>query len=146
VFPHRLTPNFDSTEYDVIERKDNIAILSGDGRRLTRNISHLKKIPIRSSLNNGSDPGSSPQVRVTPPEELRNTERTEHQPAQIAEMELTSLDQGLKLKLVKKGGMWEPAAKSETDSSSSDVSADVIVNSLYYVQLTDQHCRFANKV
>ncbi|XP_043064924.1 uncharacterized protein K02A2.6-like [Drosophila ficusphila] len=125
VFPHKLTPNFDPTEYDVLERKGNIAIVSRDGRRLTRNISHLKKIPIRSPSDSSSDPGSFPQVQVTPPEELTNTEQSEHQPAQTAGMEPPSLDQGLKLKLIKKGGMWEPASKSEGDGGSSDVSADV---------------------
>ncbi|KAH8317547.1 hypothetical protein KR059_004837 [Drosophila kikkawai] len=125
VFPHKLTPNFDPTEYDVTERKGNIAIVSRDGRRFTRNISHLKKIPIRSPSESDSDPGSCPQVHVTPPEGLTTTGQTEHQPAQTTGMELPSSDQGLKLKLVKKGGMWEPAAKSEADNGSSEVSTDV---------------------
>ncbi|KAH8318227.1 hypothetical protein KR067_007055, partial [Drosophila pandora] len=125
VFPHKLTPNFGRVEYDVIERKGNIAIVSKDGRSLTRHISHLKKIPIRNPSNVSYDPDSFPQVHVTPPEEMTNTEQTEHQPAQTAGMEPPSLDRGLKLKLVKKGGMWEPAVKSEGDDGSSDVSGDV---------------------
>ncbi|KAH8259091.1 hypothetical protein KR026_002962 [Drosophila bipectinata] len=123
VFPHKLIANFDPTEYDVIERKGNLAVVSSDGKRLTRNISHLKKIPIRSPSDSISNPDSFPQV--TPPEDLTNTEQTEHQPATTAGMKLPSLDQGVKLKLIKKGGMWEPAAKSESDSGSNDVSADV---------------------
>ncbi|KAH8288964.1 hypothetical protein KR054_003649, partial [Drosophila jambulina] len=108
VFPHKLTPNFDPTEYDVLERKGNIAIVSRDGRRLTRNISHLKMIPISSPSDSSSEPDSIPQVHVTPPEQLTNTEQSEHQPAQTAGMELPSLDQGL----IKKGGMWKPRRRA----------------------------------
>ncbi|XP_070068050.1 uncharacterized protein [Drosophila takahashii] len=100
-------------------------------RRTCQGVMFLHKLItglINSSFLLGQIRFSIP-VHVTPPEELRNTERAEHQPEQIAEMELPSLEQGLKLKLVKKGGMWEPAVKSGMNNSSSDVTADVSVNS-----------------
>ncbi|XP_017470711.1 PREDICTED: uncharacterized protein K02A2.6-like [Rhagoletis zephyria] len=52
VFPHKLTPNFDTTEYEVMERKGNIVKVVGGGRALMRNVAHLKKIP----AGTGADP------------------------------------------------------------------------------------------
>lgn len=40
--PHKLTPNFDPTEYEVVKSTDQLV---GEGRTLKRNVSHLRKVP-----------------------------------------------------------------------------------------------------
>jgi len=43
IFSHKLTPNFDTTEYVVEEREGDIIKITGGGKTLTRNVSHVKK-------------------------------------------------------------------------------------------------------
>lgn len=45
VFPNKLTPNFDKTTYEVVERNGSEVKVVGAGRTYTRNISMVKKIP-----------------------------------------------------------------------------------------------------
>jgi len=40
--PSKLTPNFDTTEYQVLEREGNTVKVSEGGRTLLRDVSHLK--------------------------------------------------------------------------------------------------------
>nr|XP_043067490.1 uncharacterized protein K02A2.6-like [Drosophila bipectinata] len=81
-----------ANEYDVIERKENIAVVSSDGDSTRRLDKH----------------------------------RTNGTPASTDSWdEATKLGPRSEIKADIKGGMWEPAAKSESDSGSNDVSADV---------------------
>jgi transposase InsO family protein len=53
LFPNKLTPTFDSEEYEVVERENSeVLIKNRFGKMVRRNISHVKKIP---SLNQGRD-------------------------------------------------------------------------------------------
>lgn len=45
IFPNKLTPNFDKTTYEVVERNGSEVKIVGGGRTYTRNISMIKKIP-----------------------------------------------------------------------------------------------------
>jgi len=58
VFPNKLTSNFDKTEFTVLERHNNIVVIEGGGRKLTRNASHFKKVQLAK--------------RIQPPAQRRN--------------------------------------------------------------------------
>ncbi|XP_046868376.1 uncharacterized protein LOC124460840 [Drosophila willistoni] len=45
IFLSKLTPNFETTEYKVVERNGNEVELFGNGRKVRRNVSHCKRIP-----------------------------------------------------------------------------------------------------
>lgn len=49
MFPSKLTPNFDTTENQVLEQKGNIVTISGGGKTRMREVSQLKKIPASDS-------------------------------------------------------------------------------------------------
>jgi len=44
IFPNKLTPNFDTTVYEVIQIDGSIVKISGGGKTYLRNISHVKKM------------------------------------------------------------------------------------------------------
>jgi len=44
VFPNKLTPNFNTTTYKVLERQGNIVKYSCGAKALIRDATHLKKI------------------------------------------------------------------------------------------------------
>lgn len=44
IFPHKPTPNFGNTEYDVLSRNSNELTLFGNGKVIKRNVAHVKKI------------------------------------------------------------------------------------------------------
>lgn len=100
VFRHKLTPNFDTTEYEVVERKGNIVKVVGEGRTLMRNVSHLKKLPQQSTQPDASNIDRLPMLDAgqsldpeTPPSLPTPEENETH-----------NMD-ALKLKLVRKEGM-----------------------------------------
>ncbi|XP_044574131.1 uncharacterized protein K02A2.6-like [Drosophila ananassae] len=105
VFPHKLTPNFDTTEYEVVKRTGDLVQVVGEGRTLMRNVSHLKKVPKAKEspedidTNSVTDPAAD-QVSVSVPTKQQTPGRKDE-----------SNPEGLKLKLVRKEGMWEPAAR-----------------------------------
>ena len=45
IFPHKLTTNFDVTEYEVIGRSGSEVEITANGKTFKRNIRHVKKIP-----------------------------------------------------------------------------------------------------
>jgi len=59
VFPSKLTPNFNTTIHEVLERECNIEKVSGGGKTLFRDASHLKKIPAASTRKGVPDLGST---------------------------------------------------------------------------------------
>jgi len=58
IFPHKLTPNFDTTEYVVEEREGDIIKLTGGEKTLTRNVSHVIKVPQAKSAGETGDHSS----------------------------------------------------------------------------------------
>jgi len=110
IFPNKLTPNFDTTVYEVIQIDGSIVKISGGGKTYLRNISHVKKISGGSSLGiessqqldgseqgNGASPQaeSIPDISVEPPSDAQ---------------------QNLKLKLKNIGRMWQPVTTSVAES------------------------------
>nr|DAA65004.1 TPA_exp: gag-pol protein [Drosophila sechellia] len=105
IFPSKLTPNFDITEYQVLEREGNIVKVSGGGKTLLRDVSHLKKIPAASTT-------------MTVPASTTNLEEhNQHLLAKSSEENDTSARPGLKLKLKNIGGMWEPVREEDERNS-----------------------------
>nr|DAA65000.1 TPA_exp: gag-pol protein [Drosophila ananassae] len=117
VFPNKLTPTFDNTEYTVVEKHRNIVEIERDGRKLTRNVGHLKKVPEMAAR---PKPPQTPEGGASP--------ITFPADAASQDLNLTSRirrpDQApqppLKLKLVNKGGMWEPALEENQRDPGSD--------------------------
>ncbi|XP_043659792.1 uncharacterized protein K02A2.6-like [Drosophila teissieri] len=106
VFPHKLTPNFDTTEYEVVERKGNIVKVKGEGRTLMRNVSHLKKFPKQST------PSDAPNIDPLPMLDAGQSLDPGTPPSLPTPEENETHDMdALKLKLVRKEGMWEPAPR-----------------------------------
>ncbi|XP_046865646.1 uncharacterized protein LOC124459908 [Drosophila willistoni] len=97
--PHKLTPTFDTTEYVVVNRKGNIVQVQGGGKTLTRDVSHLKKIPVT-----GTHEAATTTDSVQGPSTPRQT-------SQAPENEACAQDEGLKLKLKNIGGMWRPVPR-----------------------------------
>ncbi|KAH8261820.1 hypothetical protein KR026_005461 [Drosophila bipectinata] len=123
VFPSKLTPNFKDTEFEVVEKDRNIVKIRAGGRTLTRNVSHLKKIPINASHLDTSGPSSlsSPQPKMTSTQDHQDVEagighRLRQSPEDLAPLAAPSL----KLKLVNKGGMWEPAMSGDVMQESGE--------------------------
>ncbi|KAH8276448.1 hypothetical protein KR026_003332, partial [Drosophila bipectinata] len=107
IFPYKLTPNFDTTEYVVKGREGDIIRITGGGKTLTRNVSHVKKIPQTQPPAETEDhsPPSRSTGDVLQPLNFRTLDESK-------QMESTSETpsapgEGLKLKLINKGGMWE---------------------------------------
>ncbi|KAH8393126.1 hypothetical protein KR215_002951 [Drosophila sulfurigaster] len=108
IFTNKLTPTFGDTEYEVVERNNNIIKITAEGKTLIRNVSHVKKIPITTSEATASviSPlGNARDNRTSVQDYQEDGENKEHRTERLAE----SLHQPLKLKLVNKGGMWESA-------------------------------------
>lgn len=103
VFPNKLTPNYDTTTYEVVGREGNIVKVSGGGKTIIRDASHLKKIPdARKTIDVPELPSTS-----------ADTERSfQHHKAGTTPQNSTFSGSGLKLKLINKGGMWEPVRES----------------------------------
>ncbi|XP_053954964.1 uncharacterized protein K02A2.6-like [Anastrepha ludens] len=51
IFPHKLTPTFDPTEYVVKEVNGNEVTIAANGKSLRRNISHVKRLPVTKNAN-----------------------------------------------------------------------------------------------
>jgi len=102
VFPNKLTSNFDKTEFTVLERHNNIAVIEGGGRKLTRNASHLKKVPA-SQTYPASCP--TPQPDDSLPESTPTSEDAVLQPTE-GSLGIQPPLPPLKLKLVNKGGIF----------------------------------------
>lgn len=111
IFPHKLTPNFDSTEYVVTARNGNIVEISADGKTLRRNVCHLKKVPVKSSpkeiesqttqiiaFDTEDLPSSSFNALTSLPKSTSSYHHAD-----------SSGSQTLKLHLKNIGGMWRPA-------------------------------------
>ncbi|KAH8324641.1 hypothetical protein KR074_001889 [Drosophila pseudoananassae] len=117
IFPHKLTPNFDTTEYVVKGREGDIIRITGGGKTLTRNVSHVKKIPQTqppAETENNSSPSRS-TGEVLQPFNFRTLDESKQMESTT---ETTSAPgEGLKLKLINKGGMWEsvPPVISESE-------------------------------
>ncbi|KAH8325482.1 hypothetical protein KR067_006642 [Drosophila pandora] len=132
VFPHKLTPSFQETEYVVVERNNNIVKLMSGNRTLTRNVSHVKKIPIyandleaplHSSIGNT-------QPRITSTQEDHGDDERKGQQRRLSTDKLDPLPtKSLKLKLVKKGGMWEPATGGDVTNESGDAARERVKGS-----------------
>ncbi|XP_039150808.1 uncharacterized protein K02A2.6-like isoform X3 [Drosophila simulans] len=116
VFPNKLTSNFDKTEFTVLERHNNIVVIEGGGRKLTRNASHLKKVPA-SQTYPASCP--TPQSDASLPESTPTSEVAVLQPTEGG-LGIQPPLPPLKLKLVNKGGMWQPALPTTKHRESSD--------------------------
>nr|XP_043068709.1 uncharacterized protein K02A2.6-like [Drosophila bipectinata] len=111
------------TEFEVVEKDRNIVKIRAGGRTLTRNVSHLKKIPINASHLDTSGPSSlsSPQPKMTSTQDHQDVEegighRLRQSPEDLAPLAAPSL----KLKLVNKGGMWEPAMSGDVMQESGE--------------------------
>ncbi|KAL7725828.1 hypothetical protein ACLKA6_015910 [Drosophila palustris] len=108
----KLTPNFDVTEYQVLERKGNIVKVSGGGRILLRDVSHLKRIPgARTTMDIPSPATDLEKPDRRPPVESPGERHTSSGP-------------GIKLKLINKGGMWEPVREGVESDALSHTGTD----------------------
>ncbi|KAH8317324.1 hypothetical protein KR074_010603, partial [Drosophila pseudoananassae] len=119
----KLTPSFKDTEFEVVEKDRNIVKIRAGGKTLTRNVSHLKKIPINAShLDTSGDSSlSSSQPKMTSTQDHQDVEegigyRLRQSPEDLAPLAAPSL----KLKLVNKGGMWEPAMSGNVMQESAE--------------------------
>ncbi|KAH8338731.1 hypothetical protein KR074_011636 [Drosophila pseudoananassae] len=136
-FPSKWTRNFKDTEFEVVvndiveircevvEKDKNIVKVRAGGRTLTRNVSHLRKIPINANhLDISRDSSlSSSQPKMTSTQDHQGVEEGKGQqlrqsldPPPLAPLAARPL----KLKLVTKGGMWEPAMSGDVIQKSSE--------------------------
>jgi len=118
IFPNKLTPNFDTTVYEVIQIDGSIVKISGGGKTYLRNISHVKKISGGSSLGiessqqlDGSEQGNGASLGILPPP-LPQAESI----PDISVEPPSDAQQNLKLKLKNIGGMWQPVTTSVAES------------------------------
>jgi len=116
VFPNKLTPTFDQTEFEVLERHNNIVKIAGGGRTLIRNVAHLKKIPGDVSV------APAPELGILQTIPASFQEALEDQPSKAPAQHSPSKVKPLKLRLINKGGMWEPVPNSDATGTSSDVT------------------------
>ena len=65
---NKLTPKFDPEHYVVIQRKYNTITAKRDGKTITRNVSHFKKVVIEESEEEQDDtePGSGTETEEPP--------------------------------------------------------------------------------
>jgi len=108
IIPHKLTPTFDPTVYEVTSRDGDVVQVTGNGKSYTRNASHLKKVESSAAVQ---------------PEKGQSPKRTDESfPAKPIDAELTSQmpQGGLKLRLKKKGEMWEPVSADRDSSPTLD--------------------------
>lgn len=136
IFPSKLTPSFDKTTYEVVERNGSEVTVVGGGRSYKRNISMVKKILDDLSIGNEAtgihnDKVSSqvvnessspiddlvsspvdeqlPPLISDPPVELPNQNSSNKDGASSGSHQRTSCphQEPLKLKLKKVEGMWQ---------------------------------------
>ncbi|XP_053960266.1 uncharacterized protein K02A2.6-like [Anastrepha ludens] len=93
LFPNKLTTNFDTVEYEVIDRSGNDIVIRGNGKVFRRNISHVKRIPVLDSLTT-----EFPESGALAP----SSTATNDEPG--------NSNQKLILKLKNKGGVWRPGS------------------------------------
>ncbi|XP_017462168.1 PREDICTED: uncharacterized protein LOC108355515 [Rhagoletis zephyria] len=125
VFPSKLTPNFDLTEYEVVGREGNEVELLGDGRKIKRNVSHCKKVlspqpPIGDTGNTNSTPsqGSPNHNQGLHADTYTDSfEQCTHPKNHSDEKKPTA---GLKLKLKKKGEMWQPCHANDDNEEQTN--------------------------
>ena len=62
---HKLTSKFDPEHYTVVQRKYTTIIAKRDGKAVTRNVSHFKKVLMEESEEEQEDtaPKQEPSVR-----------------------------------------------------------------------------------
>lgn len=112
VFPHKLTTNFDLTEYEVVDRNGNEVEITANGKSYKRNISHVKKIPEPLFSENKSQ-GTLPRGDQNTDCSLQESPLTLADASLPTAMENSSADPVfpndplMKLKLKKIGGMWQ---------------------------------------
>jgi len=76
IIPHKLTPTFDPTVYEVTSRDGDVVQVTGNGKSYTRNASHLKKVESSAAVQ---------------PEKGQSPKRTDESfPAKPIDAELTS--------------------------------------------------------
>ncbi|XP_043063219.1 uncharacterized protein K02A2.6-like [Drosophila yakuba] len=116
VFPNKLTPTFDPTEFEVLERHKNIVKIAGGGKTLMRNVAHLKKIPGDVYVPPAPESGTLQTIPAPFQEAL------EDQPSEVPAQHSPPKVKPLKLRLINKGGMWEPVPNTDATGTSSDVT------------------------
>ena len=100
IFPNKLTPNFDSTEFEVIERNGSELKLANGDKILRRNISHVKKIPEGIKMGVEKEPAEPMHSKCIPSADSISSEST-------SSTVVPGEENDLKLKLKKVGGMWQ---------------------------------------
>ncbi|XP_055914211.1 uncharacterized protein K02A2.6-like [Eupeodes corollae] len=94
---NKLTTDFDSTEFKVMEQNRNEVVLQGDdGRIFRRNLNHVKKIPMLHQT----------EIKTTNNEDI--LEQPSNESNNDVEETTEPRNSGLKLKLKNIGGMWRP--------------------------------------
>jgi hypothetical protein len=80
---NKLTSKFDPEHYTVEQRKYNTIIAKRDGKTVTRNVSHLKKVVMEESEEEQEDtaPGRSTETEEPPKQEpsVRRSTRMKRQ-------------------------------------------------------------------
>lgn len=127
VFSHKLTPTFDPTEYEVLDRDGNEVIVMGDGKRVRRNISHVKKLPYGTSHNPddvtttfentvpSTAPGTSLHSAAPTSASSKNTPSgtSNHLAIHRPGIDAPAEESKLRLKLYKEGGMWRSVNEND---------------------------------
>ncbi|XP_049302950.1 uncharacterized protein K02A2.6-like [Bactrocera dorsalis] len=102
IFPHKLTPTFDTTTYKVVKREGNVVQISAGGKTYTRDVGHLKKVVTTNPLRPAAP------VFFDAESFSRTTSTSEDQ---------QKLSENLKLRLEKKEGMWRSVPVKESDNT-----------------------------
>ncbi|XP_044248762.1 uncharacterized protein [Drosophila takahashii] len=130
VFPHKLTPTFDTTTYEVTKREGNVVQIFGGGKTYTRNVAHLKKIvetkspKLTNPVDVDADSYLPSSISLQPtPETLRPQEPSKTLDSMAQEDSMSSKqdipNEDLRLRLKKKEGVWRsvPAESGAEDDS-----------------------------
>ncbi|KAH8304849.1 hypothetical protein KR044_007441, partial [Drosophila immigrans] len=116
VFPHKLTPTFDTTTYEVTNREGNVVQISGGGKSYTRNVSHVKKIIGAESSKSSNS--VSPDVEMSPSAiSLQSVAETLTPQETPPSKDLPDPNDNLKLRLEKKEGVWRSVSAAKSDGT-----------------------------
>lgn len=99
VFSNKLTPTFDSTEYEVVQTNGSEVEITEGGKTFRRNISHVKKLPTTGLIDtaNSSSVPTQPPVQTQPSVSTRTTLEAQKYRRDVESSIGTNTSQRLKL-------------------------------------------------
>lgn len=113
---NKLTPNFGSIKYTVMELNNNEALIKGEGKQYRRHLSHLKKIPQinESSIEAPTSRNSIDLESVQEQHPHTETDSDRHHQEHREDNTENGSEQQQKvepLQLKRRGGMWQPVTR-----------------------------------